>query len=237
MWTLVVDDLPAEILVRIALALLAGLVLGLERERHGRAAGLRTILLVSLSACIAMIVSERFYTASLAAAGSVPAWHPDPARLAAGALSGMGFLGAGVIIRQSDRVIQGVTTAATLWFATVIGLTFGCGAIGIGLVGTGVAFVVLHLLPLLEARLQEERHARLSVQIDAAVSSVETVLGELKALAITVKNLDVQTSRDDAGLCVVFDLLYKQTNLTRMPLDVTQQIGRLPGVRATHWQS
>jgi putative Mg2+ transporter-C (MgtC) family protein len=237
MWTFMVDDLRAETLVRIGLALLVGLILGLERERHGRAAGLRTILLVSLSACIAMIISERFYTASLAAVGSTPSWHPDPARLAAGALSGMGFLGAGVIIRQSDHIIQGVTTAATLWFATVIGLTFGCGAIGIGLVGTVVAFVVLHLLPLFEARLQEERHAQLSVQFDAAVSSVETVLGELKALAMTVTNMDIQTSRDDAGQRVVFYLQYKQTKLPRMPLDVTQRIDRLPGVRTTHWQS
>jgi hypothetical protein len=97
--------------------------------------------------------------------------------------------------------------------------------------------LLLSTLPLFKARLQEERHAQLSVQLDAAVSTVETVLGELKALAMTVTNLDIQTSRDDAGQRVVFYLQYKQANLPRMPLDVTQRIGRLPGVRTTHWKS
>jgi len=237
MWTDLATDLRPEILARIAMSLLVGLVLGLERERHGRAAGLRTILLVSLSSCIVMIVSERFYTTSLAAIGSAPAWHPDPSRLAAGALSGMGFLGAGVIIRQSGRIIQGVTTAATLWFATVIGLAFGCGAIGIGLIGAILAFVVLHLLPVVETRIQEERYARLSVRIDASVSSVEAVLTELKELSMTVKSMDIQTSRDEAGQHVVFQLQFKRTDVLRVPIDVTQRIGRLPGVLTTYWQS
>lgn len=92
-------DMRPEILLRIGLTLVAGFILGIERERHGRAAGLRTTLLVSLSACAVMIISDSFYVKSLAIVGSEPAWHPDPARLAAGALSGMGFLGAGVIIR------------------------------------------------------------------------------------------------------------------------------------------
>ena len=131
-------DMRPEILLRIGLTLAAGFILGIERERHGRAAGLRTTLLVSLSACAVMIISDSFYVKSLALIGSAPAWHPDPARLAAGALSGMGFLGAGVIIRQTkirsddlecflavESDMCGIAAIVPIGKATVVGLKVG----------------------------------------------------------------------------------------------------------------
>lgn len=78
--------------LRIICALIAGTILGLERESHGRAAGLRTTLLVCMAATLAMILSEGFYFESVREVGE-KGWHPDPARLAAGILTGIGFLG------------------------------------------------------------------------------------------------------------------------------------------------
>src|SRR5690606_37945306 len=118
------------VLLRLGLAALGGAIIGLERESHGRAAGLRTTMLVCIGSAAAMLISER-----LLAAHTVPgsAWRPDPARLAAGILTGMGFLGAGAILREGNMV-RGITTAAALWFVTILGLAFGSGEILIGLV-------------------------------------------------------------------------------------------------------
>jgi putative Mg2+ transporter-C (MgtC) family protein len=102
----------------LALSLVAGTIIGLERESHGRAAGLRTTILVCVAAAVAMILFQGFFDQCLATGGT---FRPDPARLATGILSGMGFLGAGAIIREGN-VVRDVTTAAVLWFVTIFGL-------------------------------------------------------------------------------------------------------------------
>ena len=112
-----------DILIRLGLALASGLIIGYERETHGRAAGFRTTILTCVASALAMIISQMLYIDS---ADTSVTWRPDPARLAAGILTGMGFLGGAGIIRH-DNVIRGVTTAAVLWFMTVLGLAFGSG--------------------------------------------------------------------------------------------------------------
>src|SRR5437879_4208275 len=114
-----------EMVLRLLMAFLAGFVVGWERESHGRPAGLRTTILACVASALAMILSEVLFTQSAALMGS-GSWRPDPARLGAGILTGIGFLGAGTILRHAN-IIVGVTTAATLWFVTVLGLAFGSG--------------------------------------------------------------------------------------------------------------
>src|SRR6267142_7136509 len=129
----------SEIFLRLLMAFLAGFVVGWERESHGRPAGLRTNILACVAAALAMVVSELLFAQS-AVSTATGSWRPDPARLGAGILTGIGFLGAGTILRHADS-IRGVTTAATLWFVTVLGLAFGSGAFGVGFIGTGLALV------------------------------------------------------------------------------------------------
>src|SRR5437762_240743 len=114
-----------EMFLRLLMAFAAGFVVGWERESHGRPAGLRTNILACVAAALAMVVSEVLF-AQGAAITATGAWRPDPARLGAGILTGIGFLGAGTILRHAN-MIRGVTTAATLWFVTVLGLAFGSG--------------------------------------------------------------------------------------------------------------
>src|SRR5262245_28607227 len=118
-----------EIALRLALAALAGAVLGLNRTERGMAAGLRTNLLVCLAAAVAMIQANLL----LATAGRDPDSFVriDPMRLPLGILTGMGFIGGGAILRRGT-VVTGVTTAATLWLATVLGLCFGGGQYALG---------------------------------------------------------------------------------------------------------
>lgn len=237
MWEIIAYELRPEILLRVALTLITGVILGIEREQHGRAAGLRTVLLVSLAACLAMIVSDSFYLSSLAVTGTDPAWHPDPARLAAGVLSGMGFLGAGVIIRQTSHVVRGVTTAATLWFATVIGLAYGAGAIGIGLLGTFLSIIILYVLPKLESRIQDDWYSDFTVQLDSEQTSIDVILAALKSFSIKVKGIDVQTSRQRPEQRVVFHLKFKKADLVRFPIEVTERVNQVAGVQETHWHA
>src|SRR5437016_5675750 len=126
-----------EMFLRIAMAFIAGFVVGWERESHGRPAGLRTTILTCVASAVAMIVSQVLFTES-ATITPASTWRPDPARLGAGILTGIGFLGAGTILRHAN-VIRGVTTAASLWFVTVLGLAFGSGEFALGFMGTAVA--------------------------------------------------------------------------------------------------
>src|SRR5438477_5568478 len=98
-----------EMFLRILMAFLAGFVVGWERESHGRPAGLRTTILACVASAVAMMVSQVLFVES-AAATATGSWRPDPARLGAGILTGIGFLGAGTILRQANFV-RGITTA------------------------------------------------------------------------------------------------------------------------------
>src|SRR5512133_1704068 len=130
-----------EILIRLSLAFGAGLLVGWERESHGRPAGLRTNILACLAAAISMMVAQKLLADT--GAGANPGIRADPARLGAGVLAGIGFLGAGTILRH-ENYIRGVTTAATLWTVTILGLAFGAGFFALG--GIGVAFTIVALL-------------------------------------------------------------------------------------------
>lgn len=150
-----------EIIVRLLLAFAAGLVLGWERESRGRPAGLRTTILACVAAAVSMIVSEALFIGSGAVSSST--WRPDPARLGAGVLTGIGFLGAGTIIRH-ENFIRGVTTAATLWLVTVLGLAFGSGQYLVGSLGVAIAIATLYVLPALEKHIPADYYATLEVR-------------------------------------------------------------------------
>jgi putative Mg2+ transporter-C (MgtC) family protein len=147
-----------QIAFRLVCAILAGLILGLDRSEHGRAAGLRTSMLVCVAACIAMIQVNLL----LPMAGKSPDSFitNDLMRLPLGILSGIGFIGAGAIVRR-DNFVRGVTTAATIWILTVLGLCFGGGQVPLGLIGTVIAATILTLLSFIERKMKHDRSGRL----------------------------------------------------------------------------
>lgn len=137
----------ADEVTRLLLAaVLAGLI-GWEREAQHRPAGLRTHMLVAIGSALLMIVSQsiflQYYTVG----------RVDPGRIAAQVVSGIGFLGAGTILREGPT-IRGLTTAASLWVAAAIGLAVGAGLMTGALVTTVVTLVALRLLPRVEAKMQ-----------------------------------------------------------------------------------
>ena len=124
------------IVLRIALSVVAGGIIGAEREYRSKSAGFRTIILISMGACLFTILSAFINPA-------------EPERIAVGIVSGIGFLGAGVIFKSDNRV-TGLTTAATIWIAAAIGMAIGAGYYIYAGAACGLALLVLMLLTYLE---------------------------------------------------------------------------------------
>jgi len=147
----------------LATAVCAG-ALGFDRDQRGHAAGLRTTLLVGLAASLAMIQANWLINSNGKPADSFV--DMDVMRLPLGILSGIGFIGAGAIIKRGE-LATGVTTAATIWFVTVMGLCFGGGQIGLGFAGFVLGFVVLTGLKKVELHLSQRHSADLKITVSS----------------------------------------------------------------------
>jgi putative Mg2+ transporter-C (MgtC) family protein len=161
-----------EIAMRLLCALIAGTVIGMNRSERGHAAGLRTSILVCLAACIAMLQVNLLLPLAGRAANSFV--MNDLMRLPLGILSGMGFIGGGAIVRRNNFVV-GVTTAATLWFLTVIGLAIGGGQVVLGMVGAAIGLAVLMGLKLVEIRMKQDHQGNLVVVIGRSGPSEDEI--------------------------------------------------------------
>ena len=164
-----VSEIPAlsgwEALVRLAVASGLGAAVGFERELRDREAGIRTHLLVSLGAALFTIVSAYGFHSFLTHGGSVV--RADPARIAAQIVVGIGFLGAGAIIREGLSV-RGLTTAATLWVVAAIGLASGAGYYGPAVATTALTIFALWPLRLISYQMIERikpEENRLTVEL------------------------------------------------------------------------
>ena len=162
-----VIDLQEEsmtLLFRLILAAFLGGLIGFERDIHGRAAGLRTNLLVSLGAAVFMILSG--LTASFGQTGSrMGIGMPDPGRIAAQVVTGIGFLGAGTIIKEG-LTIRGLTTAACLWVVAGIGMASGAGYYRMAIAATLIALCCLVGLQYFERLYQKDSYRLLTIVSD-----------------------------------------------------------------------
>lgn len=153
-----------QIALRLALACLASFIIGLNHDEHGNPAGIRTTMLVCLAAALAMLQVNLLLPIAGKSASSFVVM--DLKRLPLGILSGIGFIGAGVIIKR-DADISGVTTAATIWLVTVLGLLFGGGNIYLGVAGSLIAFAILWALKVIEKRFPREFHGSLRLDLSS----------------------------------------------------------------------
>lgn len=152
----------ADAVLRLGLALVCGMVVGIDRELRDKPAGLRTHMLVSLAAASFTLISFDFH-ARLIAQGNDNA---DPIRAVEAVVAGVAFLGAGTII-QSARKVRGVTTGAGMWMAGAIGLACGGGLFAIAIMLTVAIFVVVTLLGMVEGWLQRRRNGDAPHAVDA----------------------------------------------------------------------
>src|SRR6266702_711839 len=150
----------AAIALHLVIALAAGGIIGLERSYHGRPAGFRTHALVCLSSCMLMILTV--YQETWFSAYSLERISVDPTRMAQGIMTGIGFLGAGVIMKEG-LTIRGLTTAASIWITAAIGIMIGVGFYFPAGIGTALTLVVLSGFRWIERRMPIEFYANLTV--------------------------------------------------------------------------
>jgi putative Mg2+ transporter-C (MgtC) family protein len=147
-------------LAELGLAFVLSALIGLEREIRQKSAGLRTYTLVGFSSALIVLISKYGFT-NILAEGRVVL---DPSRIAAQIVSGIGFIGGGVIFVRKD-IVRGLTTAATVWLTSAVGMACGAGLPILAIAVTGGHFVVVGLLPLVERRLPKSRWAPSALQI------------------------------------------------------------------------
>lgn len=218
-------------LVKILLASLAGGIIGLEREKHGRPAGLRTHLLVSAGSCLMMIVSEAFFLkyGDLPGTGVI---RLDPGRAAAQIITGIGFLGAGVIIKEG-AMVRGLTTAASLWMVAGIGMAFGMGLASAGAIGTFLALFSLLILKKLEPLLKKDRYLHLSISATAhpdIYPRLEYIFTEHQLKISDIEaNLDIPANR------ILYSFIITQ-HKTRIGRELSRVIAEIDGVQTIHYK-
>jgi putative Mg2+ transporter-C (MgtC) family protein len=219
-----------DIALRLALTLLAGGLIGFNREVRGEKAGLRTTMLVALAAAVAMIQANLLLPVAGRTAASFSVM--DVMRLPLGILSGMGFIGAGAILRRGELVI-GITTAATLWTVTVIGLCFGGGQYGLGLEATVLALVIIWLLRALDNSFGHVQRATLQI---AGAPGVD--LHALAQEAFSGFRLTPMNVRFDAdGAAAWFEVQWSDRNRERTPVAAMAALRARDGVRCVAWRA
>ena len=216
---------------RLTCALVAGILIGIERESHGRAAGLRTTILACVASALAMILSEILFAQSIAPGVN---WRPDPARLAAGILTGIGFLGGGTILRH-DNAIRGVTTAATLWFVTVLGLIFGSGEFVLGFIGLAIALVTLLALTSFEKHIPSDRYAKLAVTMHLDAMSDADLRQQIESTGAVVKAMELEYDLVKAQKCVTSELKLKRPTVLTISQTLISNLKQKPGVLSVKW--
>jgi putative Mg2+ transporter-C (MgtC) family protein len=223
------DPRDLEALFRIALAVGLSAVLGFEREHRGRAAGLRTMILVCLGTTLAMLVSERI---SVQYGADDPDVRVDPGRVASGIITGIGFLGGGVILKLGS-LIRGVTTAATIWFVAALGIAVGHGDYLLAIGATLVALMVLVLLQYPERRISGNVYRKIVVLTDAASGGV---VDELRR-AIEEEGgriVDLDAARDKALGHMELRFQIRTTQRLQAP-SVVRRLAELDGVLRVSW--
>ena len=191
------------IAMRLICALLIGCIIGVERENAHRPAGMRTHMLVALGACVVMITSQILY-----AEYSVLGANADPARLSAQVIAGVGFLGAGTIIREGASV-KGLTTAASIWTVACLGIAVGAGYLFVGLVGALCMLVTLVVFEWLQKKLLPPRYASYTYilicrDVSQAVHNVNYLAGRQNADIKTMQTVEETPERHRITILAVY---------------------------------
>jgi putative Mg2+ transporter-C (MgtC) family protein len=207
-----------DIAIRLLLTLIASGLIGFNRQARGHAAGFRTTILVGLAAAVAMAQTNILLPVS----GKTPESFAvmDLMRLPLGILTGVGFIGAGAIFRRAD-LVTGVTTAATLWMVTVIGLCFGGGQIGLGTGATVLALLTLWGLRSVDRRIPREHRATLTIAGDCPDTEAVAAIGRPLGYKASFKRVRTE----GGGKRLSLEISWTRTDGGPPPTDLLARVG------------
>jgi putative Mg2+ transporter-C (MgtC) family protein len=221
------------IALRLALTLVAGGILGFERSKSGHAAGLRTTLLVTLAASVSMIQMDLLIPTD----GKPPNSYAvmDLMRLPLGILTGVGFIGAGAIVRK-DELVRGLTTAATLWYATVIGLCLGGGQLSLGTTGAVMGFLILWGVRWFEKRLEKYQPAELRIAVLHDHFSVQDLRHRLESAQCKIKSFSFADSKIEHRKDIECELFWPSANGNSKIPAMLAELEEVPGIIKLEWK-
>ena len=215
------------IVFRLVLAAVLSGMIGFEREFHGRAAGFRTHILLCIGSTLIMLTSihmfEIYYTKAAV----------DPARIAAGVITGIGFLGAGTIM-HSRSAVRGLTTAASLWVVAGIGLAVGCGLFFGSVITTILTIVTLMVFSRIEhAMIRKDWYRTMVVEMKDGVEQLKAIRGVLGEYRTDITDFEADRGGDSTNMILRLGLkLYE----TRCANQLIEDVGRLDGVKNAKWE-
>jgi putative Mg2+ transporter-C (MgtC) family protein len=222
----------SDVAIRLLCTVVAGGLIGFDRSDHGRPAGLRTTMLVALAACLAMI--EANYLQGTAGKSPTSFVVMDTMRFPLGILSGIGFIGAGAIVRR-DNFVVGVTTAATIWFVTMIGLCFGGGLIALGVAGSAIGIVILTVLKAMEDRMKQDHQGRLSLVVDSSGPDENQIRASLAQAGLKVSSCAFAFSTQAQNTELNCDLRWRAAADHNTVAAVIHGLAERPGVIRVAW--
>lgn len=215
-----------EMILRLILAAILSGFIGYEREVHGRAAGLRTHILVCIGSTLIMLTSMHIFDIYKGQA------TPDPARIAAQVVSGIGFLGAGTILRFKASV-RGLTTAASLWSVAGIGLAVGSGLYIPAVVTTILILATLFFLTRIERLiLRKDWYKIMEIETKSSAFQLENIRLILSEYEVEIKDFEVHkaASSDDMILKLSLKLLTNEYDN-----EIISKMRQLDGVKKANW--
>ena len=212
-----------ELFLRLVLSCVLGGIIGYERQSRRKSAGLRTNVLVCLGSCLIMVMSIGLYQD---VEGKTNA---DPARLAAQVVSGIGFLGAGAIMKEGLSV-TGLTTAACLWVVAGVGLAVGAGFYTGALISTGLVFVTLGRLSRLDEWVDHEKNLSLNIHTVDRPGQLMRISRCLEDLQLRVRGVKVNAADDEMeeggerSMYIDLEIFNKQSIKSIIIVDAVRQI-------------
>jgi len=216
------------ILLRLLLAAALSGAIGFEREFHGRAAGFRTHILLCVGSTLIMLTSIHIFDIYNA---RVPV---DPGRIAAGVVTGIGFLGAGTIMHAKASV-RGLTTAASLWVVAGIGLAVGSGLYFGAFATTVIAIVALFIFSKMEhSMIRKNWYKTILVEAKEGASQLKGIRAVLAEYEVQVNDFEVERSQDGADMMLKIGV---KLSTSRFDEDILQEISRLDGVKNVKWEA
>ncbi len=228
LWNYLSDVGPewGQIALRLACAMLVGVVIGLEREYTHRPAGLRTHILVALGACVVSVTGELIFE-QYRALGAMP----DPARLSAQVITGVGFLGAGTIMKEGVNV-KGLTTAASVWAVACLGIAAGFGYYALAILGMVFVMVTLTIVEALQHRFintsgSEEIYVLETKDISEALNQIHTI-AQTQKVAI----LDMSARQTEQGHQLSFRVIFSGRRHKRHHSRFFAALMEIPGVKS-----